>query len=461
MKLNGNNNDGRHSPVPSENGSRPEKRKGGRKALRRAFVALGVIVIAVLGVVIGYSLWETPPDIPTPGSSSSPSISDPSDSGSGSQSTDSQPTDEPVDEYEGALVTERNDGIYTFLLVGRDHASNSTDTIIVGKFDTNTHTIDMVNIPRDTLINLSWSGSPKRINTVYPGYVNGGNKGIDGLLPEIRKLVGFDVDFYAVVNLKVVSDVIDAIGGVDFDLPIDMDYDDYSQSFHVHLKKGYQHLNGYEALGVFRFRYGGVVDGVQTAGYPGGDIQRIQTQQSLLISIAKQLLTLGNIPNLPNVISLCVENVETTLDASNMAFLARQFLKCSTDAISFHEMPYSNFCMINGNSLVSIDIDPWIEVINEYLNPYTEDVTRANLNILTSNYDGSYLYSTSGVIAGGIDSFYCSMCGHGHAPGGCPTSEPDEPDVSPEPSPDPQPEPDTGSDGSSSSGSTDSEAGVE
>jgi len=443
MKLSGNNGEHRH--VASSHNTEKPKKSGGKRGLRRGLVSLAVIAIVVIGVVIGYSLWEAPPPVVGPGSNpassgaavSSPGSADSSAPGSDSQTPDepdhpndpnATPTEEPVDEYEGALVTDRDDGVYTFLLVGRDHASNSTDTIIVGKFDTNKHTIDMVNIPRDTLINIDWSGSPKRINSVYPGYVNGGKPGIDGLLPEIRKLIGFDVDFYAVVNLKVVIEVIDAIGGVDFDVPIDMHYDDYGQSFHVHLDKGYQHLNGYETLGVFRFRYGGYHNGVKTEGYPGGDVQRIETQQALLKAIAKQLLNLGNIPNLGKIIDLCLSNVETTLDASNMAFFARQFLKCSGDSINFHEMPWSGFNFINYVSYVSIDPEPWLDVINEYLNPYSEDVKMQNLSILYGNYEGTYLASTNGVIAGGWESFWCQQCGSPHLPAACPLDAPAEED---------------------------------
>ena len=443
MKLNGNNGEHRHvapKAAPNElpiNEAKPQKKK--KSGLRRAMVALAVIVVAVISVIIAYSLWEAPPEIPGPGTTPDQSVSTTPEPGVDDPAESEEPIE--VDEFEGALVTDRDDGVYTFLLVGRDHESNSTDTIIVGKFDTKVGTIDMVNIPRDTLINISWGSTPKRINAVYPGYTNSYNAGktsttgIEALRSHVKNILGFDVDFYAVVNLKVVEDVIDEIGGVYFDVPIDMHYDDYGQSFHVHVDKGYQHLNGYEALGVFRFRYGGVVDGVKTEGYPGGDVQRIQVQQSLLKAIAKQLLSLGNIPNLGNIIDLCLKNVETTLDSGNMAFFARQFLtKCSGDSINFHDMPSSGFNFINGVSYVSIDAEAWVELVNEKLNPYSEAVTLANVNILSGNYSGTYLESTSGVIAGGWESFFCQTCtiANGwteaihHAPGGCPVDEPAE-----------------------------------
>lgn len=432
MKLYGNSDkNSRHSapehaaPPPESRQKPPRKGRG----LRRAAIVLAVILVVIASLVIGYAIWEKPPEVisntnPTPGMNQ----------GQSGQNGSSQPGSQPdgedpieVDEFDGALVTDRNDGVYTFLLVGRDHESNSTDTIIAGKFDTVNHTIDLVNIPRDTLVNVSWASTPKKINAIYPGYTNSGKSGIDGLRTHVKNLTGFDVDFYAVVNLRVVEDVIDEIGGVYFDVPIDMDYDDYGQSFHVHLKAGYQKLTGYQALGVFRFRYGGMVNGVPTQGYPGGDVQRIGVQQDLLKAIASQLLTLGNIPNLSSVIQLAVDNVETTLDASNMAFFARQFLKCSMEDINFHVAPVDGGHMINGVSFVSLKTDEWLEMVNQCLNPFKEEITLANVNILTaSDYYGTSMSSTTGTIAGGYDSFYCQMCTAAnmaatwHAPGACP-----------------------------------------
>ena len=371
------------------------------------------MVLLVVGTVVGYAVWEKPPEVAvaTPAPTvlhTAPPVQ---------TAAPEEPEEEPEDEFEGALLTDRDDGVYTFLLAGRDHESNSTDTIIVGKFDTVNHTIDAVNIPRDTLINISWDNSPKKINSAYPGYFYGGQDGVEGLLKHLREFVGFDVDCYAIVNLEVVEKVIDAIGGVDFDVPINMDYDDPDQDFHVHLKAGEQHLDGAETLGVFRYRTGN-----NGGGYPGGDLERIGVQQDLIKTIASDMLSLGNIPNLTKIINLLVENVETDLDASNMAFFARQFLKCKSAGVNFHTMPIGNTCYINGISYVSTDVAKWLEMVNELLNPFTESVTLANVNILTADASGNNVTSTTGSIAGGLDSFWCYTDGCGlkescHAPG--------------------------------------------
>ena len=459
MKIFGSNKNSKHGSAqhaPARKASAPKAEGSGKKLpgkrLRTTLIVLAVVVVVILGAVIGYSMWEAPPDIapsaaatPTPEQAESPSPSqnletpEPSDSPDPSQDELNTPSPTPELDAE-PLTTERNDGVYTFLVVGRDKGSNSTDTIIVGKFDTEAHTIDMVNIPRDTLVNIGWSGTPKKLNAIYPGYINSGKDGVEGLLQQIKNLLGYDVDFYAVVNIDMVIQVIDALGGVDFDVPIDMHYEDDFQGFSVHLSKGYQHLNGTQAMGVFRFRQGGWYQGVKYGGYPRGDLQRIETQQALLMALAGQMLDLGNIPNLKNIIDICVNNVQTTLSASNMAFFARQFLKCSKDDINFHSVGIGSSTAINGISFVSLPINDWLDIVNEYLSPYKDPITRKNVNMIATS-NGYTIESTLGYVAGGFESFYCVMCTskHGttqyHAAGMCPPDPSEEPEVSASPDP--------------------------
>ena len=458
MKIFGSNKNSKHGSAqhaPVRKASAPKAESSGKKSpgkrLRTTLIVLAVVVVVILGAVIGYSMWEAPPDIapsaaatPTPEQPESPSPSQDLETPEPSDSPD--PSDElntpsPTPEIDAeALTTERNDGVYTFLVVGRDKGSNSTDTIIVGKFDTKAHTIDMVNIPRDTLVNIGWNGTPKKLNAIYPGYINSGKDGVEGLLQQIKNLLGYDVDFYAVVNIDMVIQVIDALGGVDFDVPIDMHYDDSFQGFSVHLNKGYQHLDGYQAMGVFRFRQGGWYQGVKYGGYPRGDLQRIETQQALLMALAGQMLDLGNIPNLKNIIDICVSNVETTLSASNMAFFARQFLKCSKDSINFHSVGIGSSTAINGISFVSLPINDWLDIVNEHLSPYKDPITRKNVNMIATS-NGYTIESTLGYVAGGFESFYCVMCTskHGttqyHAAGMCPPDPSEEPEASASPDP--------------------------
>ena len=422
MKLNGNKSS------PGAAGARH----------RRLWIILAVVVLALAAAVTAYFIWERPPEIaPAPQTTAQPgaqqSASSASSSGTtapaASGSADSTQTEpapgeaddpEPIDDRDAPSIAEsstRRKGVYTFLILGRDRTSNSTDTILACTFDTVQHSIYTVSIPRDTLINISWGSTPKKINTVFPGYENSGRSGVEGVKEHLRKLLGFSVDCYAVVSLEAVEQAVDCIGGVWFDVPQDMRYYDPTQNLIIEIDAGYQLLNGEDALKVLRFR----------DGYAGGDLDRIAVQQSLLRALASQILTLGNIPNLGELVNILQENLDTDLTAANMAWLARQFLACSMENVSFDTLPISAGCYINGISYVSTDVDAWLAIVNERLNPYVDDVTTANVDILSSNYSGTRMSSTTGAIAGGADSFYCLNCtlanggkaAH-HLPGTCP-----------------------------------------
>ena len=391
MKLNGNHHTGSHSPLPSERdaGRGPKKRS---KAGKAAAVAVCVVLILVFGAVAWYIAWEKPPERPG-GGLVDPTYESTNPQDGGSPDATAEPTVSPTEDPNAGAPASLNENMYTFLVVGLDQVSNSTDTMMVGRIDTENHTIDVVSLPRDTLVNVSWS--VKKINTLYSADINTGGNGIDGLLDGLKDILGFRIDCYAVVDLTAFVELVDAIGGVDYNVPVNMNYYDPTQDLYINIPAGEQHLDGEEALKVVRFR----------SGYASADIGRIGTQQDFLKSAASQMLTLGNIPNLPTFIDIFEEYVVTNMSASNLAFFARQFLLCKSEDINFHTLPGNYGDSIKGLSYVSINISEWLEMVNTCLNPYDQDVTEANVNILTHSSSTGF-YSTTGYVAGGVDSFY-------------------------------------------------------
>ena len=97
-------------------------------------------------------------------------------------------------------------------------------------------------------------------------------------------MLGIPIDYYIKVNIKGFISLVDDLGGVDFYVPCDMDYDDPYQDLHIHYKQGQQKLNGQQAMEVARFRKNN--DGT---GY--SDVGRTQTQQKLLVALAKKVLS--------------------------------------------------------------------------------------------------------------------------------------------------------------------------
>ena len=277
---------------------------------------------------------------------------------------------------------DRKDGVYTILIVGVDQISESTDTMMVCRFDTNNHKIDCVSIPRDTLINVAWD--LRKLNAVYSASLHSGGTGIDNLCMHIKWLTGFDVDCYAVVDLLLFQNIINEMGGIWFDVPIEMNYWDIPQELFIDIHPGYQLLDGYQSMCLCRFR----------EDYSNGDLGRIEMQQAFLKAAAQQFLTLGNIPHAGKVVRMLAEGVQTNLNAGNIAWFLRQALQCKSRDIHFYTMP----CItrnIRGYSYAVVEPYDWVNLINEVLNPYKTDISWGMLNIVY--YNGDRVESTTEV----------------------------------------------------------------
>ncbi len=358
------------------------------RRLRIPAIIVGVLIVLALLVVLVYSIWEKPPEIrqtdgpnvKAPFETVKPAVETPAPPQETAQpavipveTTLPEESPEPTAEPTEAPVTSgRRDSCYTFVILAYDQAFANTDTILVGRLDTEAGTLDAVNIPRDTLVNVSWG--VKKVNTILALERND----TDRFLEHLGNLLGFTPDCYAVVNMRAVEKLVDCIGGVYYNVPRDMDYDDPTQELYIHIPGGYQLLNGENAVKVLRFR-----EGNNNSGYYNGDLGRIATQQDFLMTMASQFLKLGNIPNLNNAIQIFEDNVNTDLTANNIAFFVREFLKLDKENIRFHTMP-GRLVSIRGGSYLEVVIDEWVEILNSSLNPFYQEITADNLDILQS-----------------------------------------------------------------------------
>lgn len=407
----------RQKKAPAEKTRAETKPKKKNRRGGKISVVICCLLAAVIALAGAYMLWERQPERHGGGLSTP----EPTENG---EAPGVEPTGAPPEESPAQPTpVQAEEGVFTFLLVGMDKVGANTDTMMVGRFDTVRHTVNVVSIPRDTLVNVP--GSVKKVNTLYAA------GGIDRLKSGLRDFMGFEVDFYAVVDLNAFVELVDAIGGVDYNVPIDMYYYDPAQGLYIDIKAGQQHLNGEDALKVVRFR----------SGYASADIGRIGTQQDFLKSVISQMLKLGNIPNLPEFIEIFERNVETDLTSANISYLARQLLSCKSEDINFYTLPGNYADSIGGFSYVSLYLDEWLDMVNEYLNPYPEDVTEANVNILM--HENGVFYSTVGYVAGGEDSFltmeeYLASIG---ASSGSSEEQVPEPTAEVEPEPEPPAEP--------------------
>ena len=334
-------------------------KKQRKKSLRTAII---VALLVILGGVFLFSRWARPP-------------------------AGNRPMTEQTAESSQRYGASRKNGCYTFLIAGKDKAAGLTDTVLVGMMDTKAHTLRFVSIPRDTAVNISWS--PKKINQYYPAAENQGQNGVTALVEGVEKLIGYRVDCYAIFDVEVFVELVDTMGGVWFDVPIDMNYDDPDQELWIHVNQGYQLLSGYDAMGVFRYR----------KTYVDGDIGRLSVQHDLLKAIASQLLTLGNIPNVRQLVQIYERDVITNLSTGNVMFFLKEFLKLSDENIVFDTIPGNYGGEVRGMSYVIIYLNQWLDYLNAYLNPFNEPITTSNLDLIYADNNGN-LTATTGTIRG-------------------------------------------------------------
>ncbi|NLO46782.1 MAG: LCP family protein [Clostridiales bacterium] len=276
----------------------------------------------------------------------------------------------------------RKDAFYTFVIVGMDDDNGNTDTIIIGALDVKNKKLNMVSIPRDTLVNVPWN--PRKANTLLMH----SDDGLDGFMRRLKDLTGFVPDSYFIVNLQAFVSLVDEIGGIEFDVPIDMDYEDPEQDLFIHIKAGLQPLDGEKALKVIRFR----------SGYPTQDIGRIETQQNLLKALAKKCLRLDNWDKIDDFAQIFRDNVETDLDLGIIIWYGRQIMRLKQEDIIFHTVPENYNDWVSGRSYCTILLDEWLEMINATINPFKEDIVIADVDILTRD-ENKNLYATTGIIA--------------------------------------------------------------
>lgn len=261
----------------------------------------------------------------------------------------------------------RRDGVSTILLIGTDQGGARTDTLMLLTADRPGRRLSLVSIPRDTLVNGTYS-VPK-INSVY-GANNGGAEGIEMLLTRVEQCVGFQPDGYILIRLDAFVDVVDALGGIRFDVPVDMFYNDPSQDLYIDLAQGLRTLSGQEAMGLVRFR----------SGYADADLGRVQVQRQFLSALIDQAVSLKGVVKSPLLLRIFLNSTETDLTAGNFLWLAETALLADRSNIQTATLPGSPRVIGDGAYYV-LDPASVAQTVSTYCTPYERDVTTGDLEI--------------------------------------------------------------------------------
>ena len=185
-----------------------------------------------------------------------------------------------------------------------------TDTIIVASYNPNTQKATLLSIPRDTYTgkNEARATAYEKMNALYSR-----KHRPDETLAAVNEITGLNIEYYVVVKTEALIKLVDVIGGVTFNVPIDMDYDDVTQDLHIHLKAGEQLLDGDKAEQLVRFRHNN--DGTSyPEEYGDNDTGRMRTQREFIMQVIKQTAKPGNIFKLGEILDVAKEYVITNID---------------------------------------------------------------------------------------------------------------------------------------------------
>lgn len=295
--------------------------------------------------------------------------------------TDTQDTNRTDDVGASADPYKRKEGFYTFLVAGMDEASNNTDVLMLASLDTKNGEIHIVQIPRDTYVNKNVGGytSLTRVNAIFSAEYNYQiNRGIsaktaktlamEDLCKRLSEALCINIDEYVYVDTSGFRNIIDAVGGIDYEVPQDMFYEDPYQDLYIDLKAGYQHLDGTQCEHLIRYR----------AGYATGDIGRVELRSDFMVEVFRQV---KNKISLDSMLALIrdkdlMQKVGTSMSLMDILAYVKMVYKLDDDAISVRT--------ISGEVVQNPNTGAWIYYclnkkgalndVNECLNVYENDI---------------------------------------------------------------------------------------
>ena len=230
------------------------------------------IALAILAVLVVWAIWfftsPPPQDVVTP--LPNQPVETPTQPVQSEQST--QPTEEPTT---GDGERQMKKGWYTILLAGTMDNWN-TDTMMLCSVDSVNGKVKLVSVNRDIQVDAPID-IPK-LNAMY-GWKKGGDDGAAAMCEKITELTGVPINSYVVIGMDAFKEIIDLIGGVEYNVPFDMYHKDLNQDYHIDIKAGQQTLSGSEALQFVRFR-----------STSENDFGRVNRQKDFLIATVKQVL---------------------------------------------------------------------------------------------------------------------------------------------------------------------------
>lgn len=320
-------------------------------------------------------------------------------------------SDSPVMESD-ALYTKRVEDKYNILVMGRDKVALNTDVIMIASYDVKNGELSILQIPRDTYIDGS------RVNALLARYYNSAKAkgdesplytGMQNVASTIQTNLNVVIDRFVLVNIDSFRKMVDLIGGVEIDVPFDMEYHDPDQNLHIDLKAGLQTLNGEQAEQFMRYR----------VGFVEGDIGRVNAQKLFISAFISQLKKSVSPSTVAGLVNELITGVTTSLSVSDCVYFGTNALNLDLAKISIMTLP-------GQEARANVDSGAWyyimkrydaLTMINRYMNVFTDEISdsifdrnrvftdssKEHINTIyytEASSDAEDTYTASGILAG-------------------------------------------------------------
>ena len=266
--------------------------------------------------------------------------------------------------------TRKNLGELQVLIMGvsTDQAGvDLTDTIMVASYNPNSQRAVLLSIPRDSYTgkNTKRATASEKINAIYNI-----TKDPQETLDAVNDLTGLDIHYYVIVKTEALIELVDAIGPIEYNVPIDMNYNDPTQDLHIQFEKGLQEIDGEEAEELLRFRKND--DGTSfPPEYGDNDIGRMRNQREFITAVIDQTVTAGNITKLGQILDIASRNLITNVDFNAIKDYLPYAVEFSTENLQTASLPGTtpDLTTTNNVSIFVVDKEETEELINSLFYP--------------------------------------------------------------------------------------------
>ena len=251
--------------------------------------------------------------------------------------------EKPVEKKQSEeLITAKDKA--TIMIMGvdeRDDDVGRSDTLMIASIDPKTNQASLLSVPRDTRVKIKGHGFDK-VNAAYA-------YGKEKLSQDtVENLLGVNIDHYIIINTKSFKKIIDAIGGIDIDVPKRMHYEDPwddDGGLIIDFQPGMQHMDGAKAVTYVRYRD------------EEGDLGRIRRQQDFMRACMDKIVSPAIIPKLPSVIKEVMDSIQTDLTFRQLLEFAGTLKQSKENGLKTDMVP--------GRPLYIDGVSYWIPNLNK------------------------------------------------------------------------------------------------